>query len=226
MDYSKLTNRQLVVLCTREPKNELAWKAFYSRFDNHIRLVIIRECRNKGILNSPSDFATDLEDLVQDVYKNLLKDGCRALKNFRGRSENSIFLYLSVIAKHIIVNNIIKRKAQRRAGKTKSLDEPIKTSDDNFNIILKDIIQDQYNTIENQINFEYLVDNIDEILNTKIKGKNSERDKLIIKSHLYEDLAAEEIASLLPYKLSAKRIYNIISNSKVIIRENLKSFLS
>ena len=77
MDFKTLTNTKLIALCAEEPRNEQAWTEFCVRFDEHIRLMVLRECREKHLSKDKPQFDEIFEDLVQDVYLKLVQKSLR-----------------------------------------------------------------------------------------------------------------------------------------------------
>ncbi len=222
MDVKRLKNTELIKLCANDSSNHIAWFEFRSRFDERIWRVIIGEMKSRGIRSQVKETA---EDLVQEVYNKLIMDDRKALHNFKGNSENSIFLYLTVIARNVVRNLIAYNEAQKRPNVDKSLDEPIRISDEWFVTTLKDLIQLPQSEMEEMDDIEELKHKVDCILNAALKGKNKDRDKMILKLHLYEQLTPEEVVEYLQDHLSKKSVLNIISKGLQKLRELWPSFL-
>lgn len=208
-------------LCAQEPGNRKAWAEFYNRFDERIWLVIYRECKAKGINRLDSQLQKTVQDLVQDVYVKLIADKCKALNNFIGMSENSIYTYLGIIAKNVVNNYITKIKAQKRPSFEKSIDEILTISEKGEKILITHKIKSAYSDVEEKFTLEILKEEIDHILDTILKGKDKERNKLIFKLHLYEGISVEDLASKFHFGLSSKRISNLITDIKKELRQEL-----
>lgn len=213
-----LTNNELVKLCAQQPDNRSAWMEFYDRFDERIWLVIYRECRQKEIAKHSVPFRQVVQDLVQDVYVRLVENNCKALRDFIGISENSIFTYLGVVAKNVVRNFSIKMGVQKRPSIDKSIDDIQSISNEQVN---KSKNGRPCNNLDEDFSVEYLKEEIEEILDQYFRGKDKERNKLIFKLYMYEGFTPEEIASQLKFTLSAKRVGNIISDIKRELREQL-----
>jgi RNA polymerase sigma-70 factor (ECF subfamily) len=81
-----------------------AWSPFVDRFHGLILHVAKHTCESRGI--TP---ALDLlEDLVSEVFLQLLADDYQLLRSFKENS--SLSVYLTVIARRIIVNHLLRRK--------------------------------------------------------------------------------------------------------------------
>lgn len=215
MSLNNLSNNQLIRLCASEPTNRNAWLEFYSRFDDRIWTVIYRECREKQVAHKPQQFDQVVQDLVQDVYVRLVEKKCQALRDFQGASENSIYMYLGVIARNIVRNYLAKMKAHKRPVINKSIDDFL------IDQIKKDESKLVYVNGEEGFSVEILKEEIDEILERCLSGQDKERNELIFKLYLYEDFSPEEIFSQLTPVLSVKRIRNIIGQIKRVLRDEL-----
>lgn len=222
MDLEKLTNSDLVRLCGREPSNAAAWMEFHSRFDKRIRLVVYRECRQKQLTRKERDFASVFQDLVQDIYFRLLENDGRALREFKGASENSIFVYLGVIARNVVRNHLIALGAQKRPEIARSLDEPLSEHDEGSEKTLKDRYRALDLDLESELDLIELKEEIDEILRTRLVGKNGARDGLVFRLAMYEGFTPKEIASQFGLGISAKTVGNVLSSIKQLLREELQ----
>ena len=213
MNIKDLANNELVKLCAQHLNNRSAWMEFYARFDERIWLVTYRECKQKRIIEHSVPFRQIVPDLVQDVYVRLVENNCKALRDFIGASENSIYTYIGIIAKNVVRNYLIKMGAQKRPAIDKSIDDIQSISKnwiskDKLNIVLNDREED-------------LKEQIEVILDRQLKGRDKERNKLIFKLYMYEGFSPEEIALQKKFSLSAKRIGNIISEIKKELRYQL-----
>ena len=121
MDIQTLKSNELIQFCARHPNHKLAWAEFYNRFDKTIWLFVYRECIRRGITKGSDQFEQIVQDLVQDVYIKLVEKNCKALYNFIGASENSIFTYLAIIIKNVVLNHVISMSVQKRKSKKKSM---------------------------------------------------------------------------------------------------------
>ena len=212
-----MKNTDLVALCAREPWNRKAWLEFYDRFDDRIRLVIYRECKAMGVPNRDVQFQDTVEDLVQDVYMKLLANNCKALKDFIGASENSVYTYLGIIARNEVRNYFTKINAQKRPTVERSIDDLLNISEKGGKIRTKNITRSPYADLE----VEFLKEEIENILDRIVTGSSKHRNKLIIKLNIYQGLSAEQIASQLPYDLSSKTVSNLITKIKQKLRQQL-----
>lgn len=212
-DYKELTNTELVQSIAQNSRDEYAWMEFYCRFHEHICLTIYKAYKRKGHHDQSNSC---MEDLVQEVYKKLLDKNCEALRVFRGDWENSIYKYLQTISIRVVIN--YSRKAA--AVTVRSIDQPISVFPDSRMTDLKDIVI--LNGWDEKIRLDELIEEIEFCL-TEIFGvrRHKERDMLIFRQYLYQGLEVEQIASLPGFDLSAKTVWNIISNGKEGLRKCL-----
>lgn len=221
-ELNKLKNTELVKRCANDTKNKQVWLEFVSRFDKHIYLIVLRECKIRGLYKNKVQFKEAVQDLVQDIYLKILKDDCQSLKAFRGNSENSIYIYLGTIAKNAVINYIIRMNAQKRPQIEKYLDDFITTNDEGGEIFYKDVLKSTIFDTEQELTLIITKEDIEVNLNNILKGKYKERNKLICKLHFYDGFSVNEIASYFNFGLSAARIANIISEIKQNLIKGLK----
>ena len=221
LDLKKLTNTELIRRCAEDPHNRrLLWVEFCSRFDERIWLIVYRECQDKGLAKKKDQIKLTVQDLVQEVYLNLLKNDCKALTSFIGASENSMYTYLGIIARNVVCNYVTKMNAQKRPN----IDKPLNDTSSGFNDyeIFK-ISQINKEAIEQDLSLEMLKEEIDLILNQNLKDKYKERNKLIFKLYFYEEFSPEEIASKLGFEITSKRVLNLVAELKTLLRRELLS---
>jgi RNA polymerase sigma factor (sigma-70 family) len=214
MDFKTLTHTNLVKLCAETPRNEQAWREFYSRFDNHIRLMLLRECRQKHFSKDKSQFEEIFADLVQDVYMKLVQKNCKALREYKASTENSIYTYLTVIARNAVRGYLTKESAKKRPTNLASLDAPLASSPDDGELRLIDIIQSTDPGPDANLDAESQKQEIENLLDKVLTGKSKARDKLIFKLYWFEKLSPEQISAHCGIQLSPKRVINILSGIK------------
>lgn len=95
-------DRQLLQRClARQPH---AWEDFVDRFLGLVVHVVTHTAHSRSIAISPHD----LEDLSSDVFLAILTDDYGVLRRFRGQS--SLATYLTVIARRVVVRELLKRR--------------------------------------------------------------------------------------------------------------------
>lgn len=213
LNFSSFTHKELVHFIGQHPENENAWREFYRRFHQHICLTVGKAVRTKG---HPGGIAI-VEDLVQEVYKKLIENNCKALRVFMSEQENGIFKYLQVISIRIVLNDIVRKKAQKQPSGGGGYKEEDRS---------KWLDQLNSNDWLEQIKHAELIAEIESCLGKILRGRrHGDRDLLITHYYLYEDLKPDEIASITRPELSSKRVSNIVSEILEKLRDCLKKTL-
>ena len=110
-------DRTLLQRClTRKPR---AWEDFVDRYLGLVAHVVSHTARARSIAISNEDS----EDLVAEVFLAIVKDDFALLRRFRG--ESSLATYLTVVARRLVVRELLKRKT------ASSLDDAAKQVADN-----------------------------------------------------------------------------------------------
>ena len=101
-------DRQLLQRClTRQPR---AWEDFVDRFMGLVVHVVNHTFQSRSLSLSSSD----LEDLSSDVFLAVLADDMAVLRRFRGQS--SLATYLTVIARRVVVRELLHRRQAAPGG--------------------------------------------------------------------------------------------------------------
>jgi RNA polymerase sigma-70 factor, ECF subfamily len=112
-------DRNLLERCLqRKPR---AWEDFVDRFMGLVIHVIGHTAQARSLRLGPQD----RDDLVGEVFLNLLNDDFAILRHFRGQS--SLATYLTVVARRIVVKGLLHQKSAARltdAGHARSAADP------------------------------------------------------------------------------------------------------
>ena len=101
-------DRNLLQRClARKPR---AWEDFVDRFMGLVIHVVNHSAQSRSLRLS----AEDREDLIAQVFLAIVKDDLAVLRNFRGGS--SLATYLTVIARRVVVHELLKQKSPARLG--------------------------------------------------------------------------------------------------------------
>lgn len=101
-------DRNLLQRClNRRPR---AWEDFVDRFMGLVVHVVNHTAQARGIRLA----AEDREDLCAEVFLAIVRDDFAVLRNFRGQS--SLATYLTVIARRVVVKELLDRKMFGRLG--------------------------------------------------------------------------------------------------------------
>jgi RNA polymerase sigma-70 factor (ECF subfamily) len=96
----------------RKPRS---WEDFVDRFIGLVIHVINHTAQSRSIRLAPED----REDLASEVFLAIVNDDFAVLRRFRG--ESSLATYLTVVARRVVVRELLKRKAAAPIGE--GLDE-------------------------------------------------------------------------------------------------------
>jgi len=108
-------DRQLLQRClSRQPR---AWEDFVDRFLG----LVIHVVRHTAQVRSIAIVPQDLEDLTSDVFVGILADDYAVLRRFRGQS--SLATYLTVIARRVVVRELLKRRIVPNLSETPDIDD-------------------------------------------------------------------------------------------------------
>lgn len=108
-------DRQLLQMCLEhEPR---AWEAFVDRFLGLVIHVVNHTAESRGLTNS----AQDMEDLTADVFLTFVADDYATLRRFKGQS--SLATYLTVIARRVVVREMLRRKLNAPPSDSSEVDE-------------------------------------------------------------------------------------------------------
>ena len=114
-------DRALLERClARKPR---AWEDFVDRFMGLVIHVVNHTAQSRSIRIS----AEDREDLVAHVFLGLVRDDMIVLRHFRGKS--SLATYLTVVARRIVVHEILKRRPPARLSDSDALQKSDTSTD-------------------------------------------------------------------------------------------------
>lgn len=214
MDFKTFANTKLIELCAEAPRNEQAWAEFCARFDDHIRLMILRECREKHLSKDKSQFEEIFDDLVQDVYFKLVQKNCKALGEYKASTENAIYAYLAIIARNVVRGHLTKEGAKKRRARLVSLEAPAANSLEDGELRVIDTIPAPDPGPDANLDRESEKQELASLLDKILTGKSKARDKLIFKLYWFEKFSPEQITAYCGIQLSPKRVINILSGIK------------
>lgn len=82
-----------------------AWEDFVDRFLGLVVHVIHHTAQSRSVLPDPAD----IDDLAGEVFLTIVQDDFATLRHFRG--ESSLATYLTVVARRVVVRELLKRRA-------------------------------------------------------------------------------------------------------------------
>ncbi len=107
MALTEIDRRLLKQCLARTPG---AWQDFVDRFIGLFVHVVQHTAHSRSVrLN-----ADDIDDLCAEIFVTLLKNDFAVLRHFRGQS--SLATYLTVVARRVVVHEIIRRRKEEALG--------------------------------------------------------------------------------------------------------------
>lgn len=107
MALTEIDRRLLKQCLARTPG---AWQDFVDRFIGLFIHVIQHTAHARSVRLS----ADDVDDLCAEIFVTLLKNDFAVLRHFRGQS--SLATYLTVVARRVVVHEIIRRRKEEALG--------------------------------------------------------------------------------------------------------------
>lgn len=105
MALSEIDRRLLENCLTRKPR---AWEDFVDRFMG----LVVHVCNHSAQARSVRLAPEDRDDLCAEVFLAVIKDNYGVLRHFRGQS--SLATYLTVIARRVVVRELLQKKTAAR----------------------------------------------------------------------------------------------------------------
>lgn len=209
-DASQWTVVELLARCTCQPVDEAAWEEFVRRFHQTIRSSVMRTFHRmaKGEADRLPQFPDEhSEDLVQSVYAKLVEDNMRALRQFEGSHDDSIYQYLVIISVNVVRDLFREIKAQKRPKVSYSLDQLLEGEGPP----LKDVISGLDGLPIGRTHASFTSEEIERALNKAIRDKNRDRDLLIFQLRFYQGMKLDEIARVLGPDVTSAKIGAILN---------------
>lgn len=217
-----LTVSELLERCLQRPPDEAAWNEFVRRYDSVIRTRVGKTYRLRASQEADRrpQFPDDLiDDLVQAVYMRLIEEGNRALKQFEGSRENSIYYYLGMISINVVRDHFREAKAYKRPKVSFSLDELLEVAGEGG--VLKDAVSSTAGCVATGTSKGITMEDIEGALKKAVSHKHQHRDTLIFKLRYYDGLTLEEIRKALGLEISAIGIGSILNRINTKLKERL-----
>ncbi len=166
-----------------------AWHEFHRRYQPVISRVIRAKLARSGV----SDLSR-VDDLIQEVYLRLFRDGARALRQFAPRHANADLAFLKVIACNVVTDSL------RKSGSEIALEEDAM---DHFA---------SESGIAPDLDRQLLVDSITKT----VADLGSDRDREVFHLYFRVGFSAAQISRLQFTGLSVKGVESIIGR---VVRE-------
>lgn len=194
-----------------------AWTEFVNAFNRRIVAAVIRERRQRGLSSEPTA-ADAVSDLVQDVYLRLLANDRRALRDFRGETELSVYAYLARIVRAAVGDRTRRDSSQKRHAQTVPLDAGV---DGEGSTPLSELLAaSEVSSPELQMRERAVPGRLRALL-AGGGVPNPERDALVFELHVLEGLSAREIAGIPALDLSLSAVEGVLRRTRERLRERL-----
>ena len=215
---SEWTHVDFVRRCANDPCNHRLWQEFIRRYEERIRRVIARVLLQDG-QKQIANAIEDVDDIAQEVYARFFKKQGRAFRVFKGTTEESWFCYLRVITRHVTLNILRAKHAQKRPRIERSLD---KENDSGSEQTVRSIRQNlpAHETTDDATRMMELQDQINYYLDLVLHGPLQHRDKLLFQLIYIEGLTPTQIARMPGINMMPHAIEVVISR----VRKKLAQF--
>ncbi len=225
MDSKRLSNRDLVERLVDAAPQDGAWPEFVARFKSRIRLAVLRSFQTETQRNPGLDTGSPHEavvDLTQDVFVKLLESERRALSRFRGKSEHSIYTYLSAIAVNLVRDHFKRLRAQKTPKASTSIQNMVKLEEEGNGPSYEQALMSDGPGPERFLASQELRERmVAAVADASPQSTTAPRDRLIFRLYFIEGLTVGEIARLPSIGLSASGIEKCIRRIREALRENL-----
>ena len=169
--------------CHDRGYTEEGWDEFFRRFDGFIRRAVGLALRKQR-----SYYAhPEANDLVQQIYERLIANDFRALRNFRGRTEQTWCAYLSRICRNAVVDGRRTRVHRLPWGF-----EFFPLTDGEGLAMRFQFVEEP--SQERELHRRELRELIKTILQRMGRGKRAERDRRVFILRHYQGYSAAEVA--------------------------------
>ena len=215
----QLTTEELLKRCSARPPDDEAWREFVRRYHQRIKSSVMRTFNTMSLRETDrrSQLARDsIDDLVQAVYLRLIRQDNHALNRFKGRFEESIFRYLSVISINVVRDHFRETRALKRPRITLSLDDLVR--DENA---LRAPVCDIDGALLRAGAQRLSIEQIEKALAEVCSRRHRDRDTLIYKLRYLEGLTLEEIRKAMGLEMSSVSVGALISRLNEKLRRKL-----
>ncbi|MGH7491363.1 MAG: RNA polymerase sigma factor [bacterium] len=215
MNFRALSHNELIKFLVAHPEDHQAWTQFIERFKSFVYATIMRECKKRGRLSA----AVTCDDLAQEVYVKVFRN----LKNYKGRYENTCFLYLAIITQNTVKNHYRQQHAAGRPQEEKriSIHEVRMDVQCDRPMPMCELLPSQDWAEE-----ERLLDLLQQIEHCLQKTLNSSRhrmrDEFIFHYYFVCDINVERIAAYPEVHLSQQRVFGVLNDFKQKIKQCLE----
>jgi len=183
---------------------ELAWKEFLRRYKNYLYKAILRRCLKFHHSRIRKQLSDIVNDIFSEVVYNLYKNDCRALKQYRARENEKVFLsFLTVIC------NITTLSHLKKIAVLPVLDEK------------PEFIQTFFQSVEKDMKWHIYEDCVTVLRQEGTGAPNAERDIAIFNLYVIAGFTTAMILSLPSYSDVGDRVVdNVVYRARQCLKRN------
>ena len=203
----------LLARCLRNDPD--AWNEFVARTTRGVALSVLRALKSAGLEASPSDVA----DHTQEVFLRCLANDARALREFRGATEQSLRGYLARIAVSVVADHARRAHSRKRNVRLTSIDaDPAPDAPPLVETLMGPERERPDRLLDEQRGTETALRSILPALT----GRHRHRDALIFALYAVDGLTAREIAELPAFDMPVAKAESIIFRTRERLRNSLR----
>lgn len=225
IEVKQMSNIELVRHCAASPGDRLAWDEFVNRFTPCLTLYVARALKLHASWGRELNYESlreTIHDLVQDVFLRLLNHQQQALRSFRGEREHSIYLYLARIATRVVIDYLREHAATPGPTEFISWHQLFGQESSTAGSSLDKPLAPQPSYTDRQLEQQLTILDVRRRLERLLPQEHRERNILLFILHVFDGLAAHDLAHQSGWGLTAKGIESILLRLKEKLREQLQ----
>jgi len=207
VDLKSLSSAQLFRLCATHFSDDAYWQEFLIRYNQTFVRGVYHAYRRFGRKMPPSREVVD--DILQDVYIEVLKDQCASLQRFRGHTELEAQAYLTRLATNITFNYLRRTAALKRQALTDQLNEIFQAEEEVTRTIAP--LGDYTDSLADR--------EVIDLLRRNLTGDHIRRDILLYLLHVREGMTMVELAATGICNLRPSSIAQIIRRIRTTLKK-------
>lgn len=204
---SPRSHTELVKLCINALPTDQIWKEFSNRFDPWIKRYLIKIWKSLRPTNV-TNFFDLLEEFVQEVYLLLLKEDKKALRMFRGTTNNAFLSYLLIICANVVREYLRSQSALKRAACFLPLD--FLDDEQAVSHYLKLFYGSKLFEAETEMVLHLLKNQLWQRVDAVLRQCFSTRDQTIFLLTVIEGYSGSELSAKYDFQLKASSIDSIV----------------
>jgi RNA polymerase sigma-70 factor (ECF subfamily) len=197
VDWPSFPPDRLAQACAQAGSAE-AWEEFMRRYHPVITAAAVRASRQWG-----QGFASEIDDIVQEIYLRICGDGARLLTNFRNPRPEAMFGYMKVVATNIAHDYFRKKTAAKRGARSTSSTEVVGDIPAPFRDLTRQISLAEIDRV---------------LLNHTEQSENGRRDRIVFQLYYRQGFTSQAISELPGIELNSKGVEGVLHRLTKAIR--------